>query len=195
MDHTMGVLKRAWSRCLAVFDKDHLDQEFDEEVRSHIALATEDYVQRGMPLPEAQRLARIKFGSLAASKDAHRDSRGLPWLEGFLFDLRLTFRGFRRDRAFAVTTIATLAVAIALNVTVFTVMDAMLFRGLPLATRSDRLVYLGMRKPSDLPCCPGPCCMRISRRGARSPERSKTWHSGAAEVPSPSATATAARST
>ena len=61
-----------------------------------------------------------------------------------------------RDRAFALTAIATLAVAIALNVTVFTVMDAMLFRGLPLAKRSDRLVYLAMRKPTDLACCPGP---------------------------------------
>lgn len=89
-------------------------------------------------------------------KDIHRNARGLAWLEGFLFDLRLTFRALRRDRAYAITTIATLAVAIALNVTVFTVMDAMLFRGLPLATRSDRLVYLAMRKPSDLPCCPGP---------------------------------------
>ena len=77
-------------------------------------------------------------------------------LEGVLFDLRLALRGLRRDRAFAITTIATLAVALALNVTVFTVMDAMLFRGLPLADRSDRLLYLRMRKPSDLPCCPGP---------------------------------------
>jgi putative ABC transport system permease protein len=77
-------------------------------------------------------------------------------VEGLLVDLRQAFRGLRRDRAFAVTAVAMLAIAIALNVTVFTVMDAMLFRGLPLATRSDRLVYLGMRKPSDLPCCSGP---------------------------------------
>ena len=77
-------------------------------------------------------------------------------LEGVLFDVRLALRGLRRDRAFAITTIATLAVALALNVTVFTVMDAMLFRGLPLAARSDRLLFLRMRKPSDLPCCAGP---------------------------------------
>lgn len=73
-----------------------------------------------------------------------------------LLDLRLAIRGLRRDRAFALTAIATLAVAIALNVSVFTVMDAMLFRGLPLAKHSDRLVYLAMRKPTDLACCPGP---------------------------------------
>ena len=83
-------------------------------------------------------------------------SRGFAWLDGFLFDVRLSCRGLRRDRVFAVTAISTLTVAIALNVTVFTVMQAMLFRGLPLAKRSDRLAYLALRKPSDLPCCPGP---------------------------------------
>jgi putative ABC transport system permease protein len=61
-----------------------------------------------------------------------------------------------RDRAFTVTAVVTLAIAIALNVTAFTVMDAMVFRGLPGVTRSNRLVYLAMRQPSDLPCCPGP---------------------------------------
>jgi putative ABC transport system permease protein len=77
-------------------------------------------------------------------------------LRDLLFDLRLAIRGLLRDRAFSLTAIATLAVSLALNVTVFTVMDAMLFRGLPLAKQSDRLLYLAMRKPTDLACCPGP---------------------------------------
>jgi predicted permease len=85
-----------------------------------------------------------------------RDKRRLTWLDSLAFDLRLAWRGLRRDRGFALTAIATLAVAIALNVAIFTVRDAMLFRGLPLATRSDRLVYLAMRTPTDLACCPGP---------------------------------------
>jgi predicted permease len=75
---------------------------------------------------------------------------------GFLFDLRHGLRGLRRDRGFTLTAIVTLAIAMALNVVVFTVRDAMVFRGLPLAERSNRLLFIGMRKPSDLPCCPGP---------------------------------------
>jgi predicted permease len=152
----VSVAQEAWARLLALFRKDHLDREFDEEASAHIAMATEDYVQRGIPVAEAQRLARVKFGSVNASKDAHRDSRGLPSLDGLLFDLRLAFRGLRRDRAFALAAITMLALAIGLNVTVFTVMNAMLFRGLPLATRSDRLAYLAIRRPADMPCCPGP---------------------------------------
>ncbi len=145
-------MKRAWRRFLSVFKKDDLDREFDEEARSHIALATDDYIQQGMPVAEAERLARVKFGSIAASIDVHRDSRGLPWLEGLAFDLRLTIRGLLRDRAFTLAAIAMLTLAIGLNVTVFAVMDAMLFRGFPLVKRNDRLVYLQERYPSGL-CC------------------------------------------
>jgi len=80
-------------------------------------------------------------------KDAHRDARGLPWLEGLFFDLRFALRGLRRDWAFSLAAITMLALAIGLNVTVFTVMDAMLFRGYPIVKRNDRLVYLQERSP------------------------------------------------
>jgi hypothetical protein len=79
-----------------------------------------------------------------------REPRGL---EGLFFDLRLALRGLRRDRAFTVAAIAMLALAIGLNATVFTVMDAMLFRGFPLVKQNDRLVYLQERYPS------GRCCL------------------------------------
>jgi putative ABC transport system permease protein len=70
-----------------------------------------------------------------------------PWLDGFLHDLRFALRGLRRDRAFTFAAIAILALAIGLNVTVFIVMDAMLFRGYPIVKRNDRLVYLQERSP------------------------------------------------
>jgi putative ABC transport system permease protein len=68
-------------------------------------------------------------------------------LDGFLYDTRFALRGLRRDRAFTFAAIAMLALAIGLNATVFTVMYAMLYRGMPLATRGDRLVFINMRKP------------------------------------------------
>ena len=77
-------------------------------------------------------------------------------LDGLLFDLRLAFRGLRRDPGFSFTAIATLTVALALNVTVYTIREAMVVRGLPLAANSERLVFLALRKPADMACCPGP---------------------------------------
>lgn len=67
-------------------------------------------------------------------------------LEAIVYDLRFAWRGLRRDRAFTLTAITTLTLAIALNVTVFAITDAMLFRGVPLAWRSDRLVYMQERR-------------------------------------------------
>jgi putative ABC transport system permease protein len=67
-------------------------------------------------------------------------------LEAIVYDLRFAWRGLRRDRAFTLTAIATLTLAIALNVTVFAVMDTMLFRGAPLVRRSDRLVSIQERR-------------------------------------------------
>jgi len=146
-------MRQAWSRLLSVFRRRELDGEFDDEARSHIALATDDYVRQGVPLAEAQRLARVTFGAVEASKDAHRDARGLPWLEDLIHDLRSALRGLRRDRAFTVAAVTMLTLAITLNVTVFTVMDAMLFRGFPFVKQNDRLVYLQERFP------PGLCCI------------------------------------
>ena len=84
-------------------------------------------------------------------RDAHRDSRGLPWLEGLFSDLRFALRGLRRDRAFALAAIAMLALAVGLNTTMFTVMNTMLFRGFPLVQENDRLVYIQEQGPSG--CC------------------------------------------
>ena len=144
----MATFREAWARLVAFFRKRELDRDFDEELRAHIALATEDYMKRGMTRAEAERLACVKFGSIESAKDSHRDSRGLPWLEGLFYDLRFAIRGLRRDRGFTAAAIAMLALAIGLNVTVYTVMEAMLFRGFPLVKKGHRLVYIQERSPS-----------------------------------------------
>lgn len=144
----MSALKQVCARLISLFRREALDREFDEEAQSHLDLAVEDYLRRGTPEAEARRLARIQFGAVEASKDAHRDSRGLPWLEGLFYDLRFALRRLRRDRAFTLTAIVTLALAMGLNVTVFAVMNTMLFRGFPLVQGNDRLVYIQEQYPS-----------------------------------------------
>jgi predicted permease len=142
------MLREVWARVRSLFRKQQLDHEFDQELAAHLDEAIEDYVRRGIPLPEARRRALIRLGGLAQTKQLHRESRGLPWLEGCLYDLRFALRRLRRDRAFALTAIVTLALALGLNVTVFAVMNTMLFRGFPLVQRNDRLVYLQEQYPS-----------------------------------------------
>lgn len=141
-----------WLRIRAVFQRDALDRDFDEEAAAHLDLATDEYVRRGLSLSEARRQARLAFGSPHAAKDAHRDARGMPWMEALAFDARLALRGLRRDWTYTLASVAMLAVALALNTTVFTVMDAMLFRGYPGVPRSHELVFLQEHDRQGL-CC------------------------------------------
>jgi putative ABC transport system permease protein len=144
----MSALRRLWQRLRALVSKDALDAEFDEEARIHLELAVDDYLQQGLSRAAAERLARAKFGLAASAKDAHRDARGLAAVDALLFDLRQAVRSLRRDRAFSITMVVTLTVALALNATVFVVMDATLFRGFPLVEHNERLVFLQERGPS-----------------------------------------------
>jgi len=63
-------------------------------------------------------------------------------LDGPVYDLRLTLGALRRECAFTLAAVGMLTLAIGLNVTVFTVADAMLFRGYALVIGNHRLVYL-----------------------------------------------------
>jgi len=68
--------------------------------------------------------------------------------DALALDARLARRGLCRDWRFSAVAIVMLALGLGLNITVFTVMDAMLFRGLPHTTRSDRIVYFEARSGS-----------------------------------------------
>jgi putative ABC transport system permease protein len=137
----VSALKQAAARLMSFFQRQSLDRELDEEVQAHLDLAVDDYVRRGTPEGDARRLARLKFGAIEASKDAHRDSRGLPWLEGFVLDLRYGVRLLRRRPAIAAVAIVTMALGIGATTMLFSVAYGGLFKPLPW-TDAHRLVRL-----------------------------------------------------
>lgn len=143
----MTTFREACARVNSFFRRRQLDLELDEELAAHIELATEDHIRQGMGLPEARRLARIELGGIDPMKELHRDSRGLPSLEGIIQDVRHSIRGLRHSPGFTLTAIATLAIGIGVNAAVFTVANAMLFKGFPLVERNDRILYIGSGGP------------------------------------------------
>src|SRR6266850_2610858 len=147
----MPSLRRFVLRLLNVFRPDGPEPDLAREVDAHLTMLADDFQRRGMSRDEAQVAAKRAFGGVEQTKELHRDARSFRWLDELRQDVRYGLRTLRRDRAFSLAAIVMLALAIGLNVTVFTVMNAMLFRGLPLANRSDRLVYIDVRKPSGLP--------------------------------------------
>jgi len=149
----MSALRRLVQRLRSLFRSDALDRDFDEEVRSHIEFAIDDFMQQGLSEADATRLARARFGLVEASRDAHRQSRSLMWVETIAFDSRQAWRSLWSAKAFSLTVIATMTVAVALNTSVFVVMDAVLFRGFPLVKDHDRVLFLQEQGPQ------GACCL------------------------------------
>ena len=134
-------LRRVMARLGAFFRREPLDRDLEEEVASHIAMATEDNIRIGMTPEEARRKAMVKFGGVEQAKERQRESRGLPGLETLLQDLRYTMRTLSRDRGFAMVAILILALGIGANVVVFSVVNTILLRPLPFYDPS-RLVWI-----------------------------------------------------
>jgi putative ABC transport system permease protein len=129
---------RPWTPALSN-SKAHLD----EELQFHIEQSIQANLASGMTPTAARRQALLDFGGLEATRETTYSQRPGWLIETLLQDVRYALRGFRRAPAFAITVLATLALAIGATTAVFTVVDRILFRSLPYA-HDDRLVSVGM---------------------------------------------------
>lgn len=120
--------------------------DLDEELEFHLQQATDANIAAGMTAEEAHRQARILFGAVTATREQCHQQKPGSWLGIVTQDARYALRGFRRNPAFALTVIATLALGIGATTAVFSVVDRILFRSLPYA-HDDRLVSLGLVQP------------------------------------------------
>src|SRR5215203_305715 len=111
----------------------------DEEVRFHIEAYTDDLVRSGVPRAEAARRARMEFGSVDNVKTDCREARGLRFFDEVQQNLRYAGRRLRKTPGFAATALATLALCIGANLTIFAAVDSVLLRPLPFPD-ADRLV-------------------------------------------------------
>jgi predicted permease len=126
-----GRMRQLLQKMRAFFRKAPMDNDLDAEMKSHIDLATDENLNRGMSTQEARRQALIRFGGVERAKEEHRETRGLPVLDVMLQDLRFTFRTLLRDRGFAIVAVLILALGIGANVVVFSVVNTILLRPLP----------------------------------------------------------------
>ena len=115
--------------------------EFDEELRFHLEESIAVKVGEGMPAAEARRQALIEFGGVdAAREEIVRQGPGW-WLGSIWQDFRYAVRGILAHRWFSAAIIATLATGIGLNTMVFTLVNAVLYKPVPVPG-GDRLVCM-----------------------------------------------------
>src|SRR5262245_11959318 len=110
------------------------------EMQDHIDRLTRDFIAEGLEPAEAKRRARLEFGGIDQIEEECRDVRG-RWLEDFVKDLRYSARMLRRSPGFFAIAVLSLALGIGANTAIFTLIDAVLLRRLPLPS-PERLVHI-----------------------------------------------------
>lgn len=122
-------------RLRAVFRRDQLDSEMVEEMRTHLELLSADYERRGLSAAEARHAAQREFGNLVSLQARTRDARDpflvRQWAQ-LTLDIRFGLRQIAKHPWFAAAVIAVLALGIGVNTTVFTLVNAVLFKPVPL---------------------------------------------------------------
>jgi predicted permease len=127
----MTRLRILLHRLRALLRSRQMDREIDDEIGSHLAEATDEYIRQGLSPEDARRAARRSFGGLTQTREVYRQVGSLMWLEDLARDVRHGFRTLGKSPAFTTAAVATLALAIGANTTMFSVLNAVLLRPFP----------------------------------------------------------------
>jgi predicted permease len=114
-----------------MFRRKRSANDFAEEIEAHLALEADELECEGLSHDEAQRKARVAFGSVPATEERFYMRDRIPWLEHLLRDISFAIRQIVRNPGFAAVAILTLALGIGASTSIFSVADAVMLRPLP----------------------------------------------------------------
>jgi predicted permease len=130
-----------WNRLLTLSRPGRRAGDIDDEIAFHLSMRQAEHERDGLAPEIARRTAARQFGNITALKEQTRNMWTFPSFESFVQDLRYALRTLRRAPAFALVAVLVLAIGIGATTGMFSLVDAMLVRGLPYP-QADRLVVL-----------------------------------------------------
>ncbi|MGH9772459.1 MAG: ADOP family duplicated permease, partial [Candidatus Acidiferrales bacterium] len=121
----------------------------DEEIAFDLAADAEERVRSGVPREEAEQASRRDFGNVLIRKEDVREIWGWMWLQRFGQDIRYGWRTWRKNPLFVAMAVLSLALGIGANTAIFSVMDAVMLRALPVRSPGE-LAILNWRAKQDV---------------------------------------------
>jgi predicted permease len=129
-----------------MFKRKRSAKDFAEEIKTHLELEADELEREGLSQNEAHWKARREFGNVRAAQERFYMKGRWIGLDRLLRDIRFGVRSLWQSPGFALTAILTLALGVGANTAVFSVMNAVLLKSLPVSD-PDRLVYLRTSNP------------------------------------------------
>src|SRR5215813_6532452 len=130
------------ARLRALFRRESVLRDIEEELRVHVEMEMETNIERGMSPDEARAAALKSFGDLSRKTELGYDIRSGGWVETLWQDLRYGARMLFKRPGFTLIAVITLALGIGANTAIFTWIKAIILQPLPGVAASDRLVML-----------------------------------------------------
>ena len=127
----MPLKSRIASLWRNVVHRHRVDRDLDDEVRTVYSMLVQEKMKHGLDHAEARRAATLELGGFESVEEQVRSMRTGAFLDVLMQDVRYGARSLRRTPGFALAAIATLALGIGANTTIFTLLDAVLFKPLP----------------------------------------------------------------
>lgn len=141
------LLRRLLAGARRLLSSRAAERNLDDDVREYANLLTDEHIAAGMPPAAARRQALIELGGMESVKESVRSVRTGAHLEQVLRDLRYAAHGLRRAPGFTLTVVLTLGLGIGVNTTVFSIVNATLFKPVPY-DRPEELVDVAHRTGS-----------------------------------------------
>ncbi len=135
------MLARLIAFVRGVIQRRRIDAEAEEEVQFHLQQEIESHIASGLSLAEARRVALVSLGGLTQTREAIRELRTTS-VDAVWRDVRYALRSLRATPAFTSVALAVLTLSIGASTAIFSVVDAVILRGLPFP-EADRLVAVG----------------------------------------------------
>jgi predicted permease len=144
----MRPLKRFLARLLNSFLRRRDGRRLQEEIEEHLALQTADNLRAGLSPSEARRQALVKLGAVEAIHEEYWAEGGLAFLETMLQDFRFGWRSLRKAPGFTAVAVVTLALGIGANTAIFSMVDSLMIRPLPVQHPLDLTFLAFPRDPT-----------------------------------------------